>query len=318
MKNNFLFEINQEHTGLRLDVFLQIKFPDFSRSKIKHLIENNNVLINNKPAFKSGIKLKENTKIEVMIEDCVQPLTKPENIPLEIVYEDSDLAVINKPQGMVVHAGNGNHEKTLVNALLFHIKDLSGINGVLRPGIVHRLDKNTAGLLLIAKNDNAHKSLAKQIENKTCKRTYVAILEGNVKTDTGIIETYITRNPKNRTVMATTEKPENAKLAITEYRVLERFSGYCLVEFNLKTGRTHQIRVHCKEVLKFPIAGDVEYGGHTPKILFKKDAKSLGQYLVAKRIEFSHPTTNKTMAFEINVPAYFEVLLNRLRENQKN
>lgn len=317
MSEIFNFSVEKDNSNTRLDLFLQKQFPDFSRNKIKMIIEKNNVTINNKIPTKSGVIVKENDKISIEIEDNIPLDAKPENIPLNIVFEDGDLAVINKPQGMVVHAGNGNYDKTLVNALLFHIKDLSGINGVLRPGIVHRLDKNTAGLLLVAKNDTSHKDLAKQIETKTCKRTYVAILDGNVKNDSGIIETYITRNPKNRTTMCVTQNQTNAKIAITEYKVLERFPNYSYVEFNLKTGRTHQIRVHSKEVLHCPIANDIEYGGHTPKVLYKKDEKSLGQYLVAKQIQFTHPTTKQQMNFEIDLPNYFQILLKRLREIKK-
>lgn len=299
---------------MRLDLFLQEKYNQHSRSHIKNWITNGCVFVNGKLPKKSGQEISETDEIVVNIPEDKAPSTKPENLPLEIVYEDKDLAVVNKPQGMVVHAGNGNFEGTLVNALLFYIKDLSGINGVLRPGIVHRLDKNTSGLLLIAKNDKAHINLAKQIEEKTCHRNYLAILEGNVKEDSGIIETLINRNPSNRTIMTT--KTTDGKKAITEYKVLKRFKENCLVKFSLKTGRTHQIRVHSKEVLHHSIVNDIEYGGSPSKFLHKSDEKSLGQYLVAYKIEFMHPTTNKKMIFEIKPPKYFETLLSRLEERE--
>jgi len=301
----------------RLDIFLQEKFAEQSRSHIKNWITNNNVFVNGQVAKKSGQILKENDEVLVNVPQNIETKATPENLPLEIVFQDEFLAVINKPQGMVVHSGNGNFNGTLVNALLFHIKDLSGINGVLRPGIVHRLDKNTAGLLLVAKNDFAHIDLAKQIENKTCERKYLAILEGNVKQDSGIIETHIDRSTKNRTLMAVCDN-EKGRVAITEYKVLERFENFCLVEFSLKTGRTHQIRVHCKEVLHHSIVGDTEYGGSVCKLIYKSDEKSLGQYLVAYKIKFVHPKTKKEMEFVIDLPEYFKILLEKLRKNLEN
>lgn len=306
------FIVNNENSNKRLDVFLQEQISDFSRNKIKGLIDKKCVKVDNFFPSKSGQMLKSGQLVSVEIPAPTKIETKAENLEIEIVYQDDDLAVINKPQGMVVHAGAGNAEHTLVNALLFHIKNLSGINGELRPGIVHRLDKNTAGLMVVAKNDFAHKILAKQIEEKTCHRQYIAILEGNVKEDSGTISTHISRHKKNRKIMAVCNDTEG-KIAITEFKVLERFSGYTLAQFNLKTGRTHQIRVHCKDVLHCPIAGDVEYGGHPPKVLTKKDPKSLGQYLVSEKIEFVHPRTNKTISFSIPLPPYFEALLYRLK-----
>ena len=310
---NKIFITTSADKNRRLDNFLQEQIPDFTRSKIAGLIEKGLVKIGGKIATKNGEKLKENQTIEVEIPAPVSLDAKPENLPLEIVFEDDDLAVVNKPQGMVVHAGSGNTDKTLVNALLFHIKNLSGINGVLRPGIVHRLDKNTAGLLVVAKNDFAHTRLAAQLANKTCRREYIAIVEGDVKTDEGTIQTHIARSPKNRKIMAVCDESAG-KVAITNFLVLQRFQNHTLMQFNLQTGRTHQIRVHCKDVLHCPIAGDIEYGGHTPKVLKKTDPKSLGQYLVARKLEFLHPRTNKLMTFEINPPEYFEVLKNRLSQ----
>ena len=307
-----VFFTTEEDVNKRLDAFLVEKLQNQSRNKITGLIKQNLVTINQKPPEKNGQKLKKNQKIEVVLPKPVSMDAKPENLPLEIVYQDEDLAVINKPQGMVVHAGAGNRNKTLVNALLFHIKNLSGINGVLRPGIVHRLDKNTAGLLVVAKNDFAHKKLALQLADKTCKREYLALVEGHPKTQKGTIITHIARHKKNRKIMTVCEENEG-KLAITNFEVLQNFEGYSLIKFNLQTGRTHQIRVHAKEVLRCPLAGDSEYGGRTPKILNKKDEKSLGQYLVAKKLEFLHPRTNKRMCFEIPLPAFFQTIINRLK-----
>lgn len=309
------FIVKNENVGKRLDVFLQENNKEFSRSYIKTLTQENKVLLNGIVPKKSGEKLKLNDEIVLQDIELQIPSTEPENLPLDIVFQDSCLAVINKAQGMVVHAGNGNFSGTLVNALLYHIKDLSGINGVLRAGIVHRLDKNTSGLLLVAKNDNAHRLLAKQIEEKTCVRKYVAILDGNVANDSGRIETLISRNPKNRTLMTT--HVQDGKSAITEYQVLERFEKHCLVEFSLKTGRTHQIRVHCKEVLNHSITGDREYGGLPAKNLAKRDSISQGQYLHAYKISFKHPQTNKEMTFKAECPEYFKKLLTHLRQNEK-
>lgn len=306
------FQTLETDNGKRLDAFLVEKFPNETRSKMAGLIEANQVKINQQLPIKNGQKLKANQIIEVTFADPVELNAKPQDLPLEIVYQDDDLAVINKAQGMVVHAGSGNFDNTLVNALLFHIKNLSGINGVLRPGIVHRLDKNTAGLLVVAKNDFSHTRLALQLANKTCTREYYAILEGHPKESKGCIQTNISRHKTNRKIMAVCDENEG-KIAITNYEVLEYYQGYSLVKFNLKTGRTHQIRVHAKECLHCPIANDIEYGGHLPKVLTKKDPKSLGQYLVAKKLEFIHPRTEKLMCFEIELPQYFLALKKRLK-----
>ena len=301
MTNNFV--VDEQNANKRLDVFLSEVLPDVSRSHIKTLIEEQKVLLNGK-SKKSGEKLKIGDEIVVEIPQPKALETVAQNLPIEIVYQDNDVAVINKAQGMVVHPANGNDDGTLVNALLYHLDNLSSINGVIRPGIVHRLDKDTSGLLLIAKNDIAHKSLANQIETKTCKRHYLALVHGNFANDTGTIQTYIGRNPKDRKQMAVVEQ-DKGKIAITNYFVQKRFKGYCLVEFVLQTGRTHQIRVHSKH-LGHTIVGDEVYGHKD------KNFKTNGQLLHAYKIEFSHPTTNERILLECPLPEYFIKALNKL------
>ena len=296
------FLVKKEENKQRLDMFLMSKFENMSRSHIQNLIEKNQVLVDQK-AVKCGFSLKENQKVVITLPDPIKTDLLPEKIPLDVVFEDADLLVVNKAQGMVVHPANSVHSGTLVNALLGSVKDLSGINGELRPGIVHRLDKDTSGLMLVAKNDFAHKSLAKQIAEKTCLRCYWALVVGNVKKDEGTIETYIGRSKKDRKKMAVLNDGEG-RLAISTYRVLKRYSGYTLMEWILKTGRTHQIRVHAKHI-GHPIVCDPVYGsgekfGH------------IGQLLHSKRIKFSHPRTSKTMEFEVELPPYFENILKKL------
>ena len=298
-----IFQVEENDVGKRLDIFLHEKFSDLSRSHIKNMIDGGNVLLNGK-VVKAGEKLRLNGVVQAEKPVLQEVKTKPEDIPIEIVYEDDDLAVVNKPQGMVVHAGAGNTSGTLVNALLYRLKNLSGINGKLRPGIVHRLDKNTSGLLLIAKNDFAHNSLAKQIAEKTCKRTYIALLEGTLKEQEGVISTHIARDKKHRTLMNVCPETEG-KLAITEYKVLKYYNNCTLVEFNLKTGRTHQIRVHASRVLHRPIVGDREYNPTT---------KINGQLLHAYKLEFTQPRTGKQIVVTAPVPEYFEKVLKKLQE----
>ncbi len=286
----------------RADVYLS-SISDLTRSHIKKLFDCGNVKINSE-VCKAQKKVCLNDIIEIDIPENVNLDIAPENIPIDIVYQDNDVAVINKPQGMTVHAGNGTKGSTLVNALLYHLDNLSGINGVIRPGIVHRIDKNTSGLLVVAKNDKAHTFIAEQLTDKRCKRIYVALLEGNLKTDSGTIDTFIGRNPKDRTKMAVLDI---GRQAITSYKVLQRYDGYTLCEFSLLTGRTHQIRVHCKHI-GHPIVGDPEYGYKTQKF------KLNGQLLHAKELEFIHPTLNERVKFSAPLPDYFKKVLNKLKK----
>lgn len=297
--NNF-FLIDKENT--RLDILLSEKLPQFTRSHIKQMIEQGKVTLNGK-VVKAGAKGRLGDRVEYQIDE-VKPLeAKAQDVDFEIVYEDSDLLVINKPQGLVVHPCASTKEGTLVNGLLAKVKDLSGINGVLRPGIVHRLDKNTSGLMLVAKNDLAHVGLADQIKNKTCKRKYMALVNGHFKNDEGRIETYIERDKKDRKKMAVSDK---GKIAITNYKVVARYSRHDLVEFSLQTGRTHQIRVHCK-MLGHTIVGDDIYG--------KAEKGIDGQLLHSYSITFSHPRNGKEMTFEIGLPSYFEEYLKKIEAN---
>lgn len=289
----------------RADVFLSENLEGYTRSAVKRLFDGG-VLINGKPA-KPSSPVSVGDEAEVTLPDAAEYAAKPEEIPIEIVYEDEDIAVVNKPQGMTVHMGNGNFEGTLVNALLFRLDSLSGINGVIRPGIVHRIDKDTSGLLVVAKNDAAHLSLSKQIEEKSCKRTYLALLEGILKEDTGTVTTYLGRDPRDRVKMAVVS-PDKGKLAITDFTVLKRFKeGFTLCRFDLRTGRTHQIRVHAKH-LSHPVVGDPVYG-------VKKQKFNLnGQLLHAWRLRLTHPKTGEEMSFEAPLPDYFVKVLNKLEE----
>lgn len=288
----------------RADVYISELLDGRSRSSVKNLIESGYVKINGKTT-KPSHEININDIIEIEIPDAVEYSVKPEDIPLNIIYEDKDIAVVNKPQGMTVHMGNGNYEGTLVNALLYNLDSLSGINGVIRPGIVHRIDKDTSGLLVVAKNDAAHMSLSEQIAQKTCRRSYLALLEGNLKNDSGTVTTYIGRSPQDRVKMAVVS-PDKGKLAITDYSVVKRYEGFTLCRFDLKTGRTHQIRVHAK-YLGHPIVGDTVYGSKKQKF------KLNGQLLHAHKLTLVHPTTLKEMTFEAPLPDYFEEILAKLR-----
>ncbi len=292
-----------DNGGERLDVYLS-KALDFSRSKIQKLIDGNFVLVDGKiPKAKEQVKTGSVITVEIVEPKGLD--VKAVDIPLDVVYQDDDVAVINKPQGLTVHQGSGTGDETLVNALLYHLDSLSGINGVIRPGIVHRIDKDTSGLLVVAKNDTAHLSLSSQIEKKTCKREYIALLEGILKQDSGRIETYISRSTKNRTMMAVSS---SGRKAVTNFEVLERSNGYTLCKFVLETGRTHQIRVHSKH-LGHPIVGDVVYG-------YKNQKFNLGgQLLHARKLTFVHPTTNEEVEFFAPLPKYFKDVLKKLNFN---
>ena len=291
-----------ENDARRLDVFLS-ESSGLTRNHIQKLIAQGLVTADGKVITKPSTPVKADSAVEISLPPEI-PLDIPaQDIPLDIVYEDADLAVINKAQGMTVHPANNVYEGTLVNALLYRIKDLSGINGVLRPGIVHRLDKDTSGLLVIAKNDKAHVELQRQIQQKECRRIYVALLEGVLKSDSGFVDKPIGRSLSDRKKM---DIVANGRSALTYYTVLERFNNYTLVQFELKTGRTHQIRVHAK-FLGHPVVGDKTYG--YAKCRFALD----GQLLHAQTLTFTHPTTGKTMSFSVPIPPYFEKVLNTLR-----
>ena len=290
-----------EQAGERLDVYLS-KVLNHTRSSIKKLLEDGKILVNDK-IVKSGYKMAIGDFVLVDDEPKKELTATPQQIPLDIVYEDDDLLVINKPQGMCVHPAVGNPDKTLVNALTFHIKNLSNINGNFRPGIVHRLDKDTSGLLIVAKNDTAHLELARQIQTKECHRFYMAVLVGNLKQDSGQVATNIGRSKKNRQKMEVCDA-YHGKTAITNFKVIERLKGYTLVEFELKTGRTHQIRVHSK-YLGHPIAGDKVYG------IKNQDKELVGQLLTAYKIVFTQPTTKKQIEIKVDLPTYFNEFIKK-------
>jgi 23S rRNA pseudouridine1911/1915/1917 synthase len=301
--DSFEFNVDESSVGTRLDVFISNKFENKSRSYIQGIIEGQTATVNGK-LRKSNYKLKLEDAITLTIPDPVELNVKGEDIPLDVIYEDSDVIVINKPQDMVVHPAPGNYTGTLVNALLNHCKDLSGINGVLRPGIVHRIDKDTSGALVVAKNDNAHNSLAAQFKEHSATRSYLALVEGIIKSDEGTIDEPIARNPNDRIKMGVVE---NGKRAVTHYKVIERFESYTLVECNLETGRTHQIRVHMAKI-NHPLVGDLVYG-------FKKQRFNLkGQVLHAKKLGFIHPSTKEYIEFTSPLPDYFEKLIAKLKK----
>ncbi|WP_346868412.1 MULTISPECIES: RluA family pseudouridine synthase [unclassified Clostridium] len=297
------YTIEEENVGKRLDLFISENDVDMSRSFVQGIIEKQQVKVNGQ-IRKSNYKLKVGDRVQVELAEPVELQVEAEDIPLDIIYEDSDVIVINKPQDMVVHPAPGNYTGTLVNGLLHHCKDLSGINGVIRPGIVHRIDKDTSGVLVVAKNDKSHNSLAMQLKDHSMKRTYYAIVEGIVKEEEGTVRTNIGRHPIERIKMAVVK---DGKEAITNYKVLERFKSNTLVECRLETGRTHQIRVHMAH-LHHPLIGDQVYG-------YKKQKFKLqGQALHAKNLGFIHPTTGEYMEFDSQLPEYFQDILDKLRK----
>ena len=292
--------------AVRADLFLSEK-TGLTRSAVKKLAEEGHLFVDDVPV-KAGHVVKAGNRVRLDVPPPRPIRAQPEDIPVDVLYEDGDIAIVNKPRGMAVHAGAGRGDGTLVNALLFRLKSLSSINGEIRPGIVHRIDKDTTGLLVVAENDAAHLSLAAQIADKTCNREYLALLEGVVKEDTGRIETNIGRDPKDRLKMAVL--PVGGRRAVTEYRVVERFRANTLVHFILKTGRTHQIRVHAK-YLGHPVVGDPVYG-------YKKQRFELeGQLLHAFRLTLTHPRTGERMQFEAPLPDDFAHVLEVLRKEQQ-
>lgn len=287
----------------RIDKVLSDLLKEHSRSQIQQWLKDEHITVNGE-VTRSNYKVKEQDEISIDVPEPEELNVLAEDIPIEIVYEDDDLLVVNKPQGMVVHPSAGHQHGTLVNALLYHIKDLSSINGIIRPGIVHRIDKDTSGLLMVAKNDQAHVALAEQLKDKTSLRKYIALVHGEIAHDKGEINAPIGRSKNDRKMQAVIE---GGKPAVTHFEVLERFEGYTLVQLQLETGRTHQIRVHMKYI-GYPVAGDPLYGP-------RKTLKGNGQFLHAEMLGFKHPTTGQMMVFEAPLPDLFEKTLDQLRNN---
>ena len=297
-----------KEAGIRLDKFISCSETNLSRSAAVNLINNSGVTVNGKITDKK-YKLAVGDVVVVEVPDPVPYEAKAENIPLDIVYEDEYLIVVNKPKGMVVHPAAGNYEGTLVNALLYHCgESLSGINGVLRPGIVHRIDKDTSGLLIVAKNDFAHTHLAQQIKEHSFTREYEAVVYGNLKEDEGTVDAPIGRHPKERKKMCITAK--NSKNAVTHFSVIQRYKGYTHIRCRLETGRTHQIRVHMAS-LGHPVAGDTVYGVKNERVDFE------GQCLHARKIGFIHPKTGEYLEFCSDLPEYFKNFLTKLNNISK-
>lgn len=294
-------DLTADRAGERLDVFVVRKLPDLTRSRVQKLIEDGSVAVGGARA-KPSLRLEEGQRVRVAVPPPTEATASPESIALDVIYEDADLLVVNKPAGMTVHPAPGHATATLVNAILAHCDDLSGIGGVLRPGIVHRLDRDTSGVIVVAKNDPAHNALARQLKARTVEKTYVALVEGTPKPAEGVIDAPIARDPRNRQRMAIVE---NGRASTTAYRVIERFRGYALVEARPKTGRTHQIRVHFAAI-GHPIAGDRVYG--------KPSALVGRQFLHAKRIAFNHPRTSERVEFEAPLPEDLRNALEILRE----
>lgn len=302
MEQNDFF-VTDEIIGNRLDKAVTLLCADLSRNSAQQLIESGNILVNGVVSNKK-YTVSDGDIVTVNFPEPTNLSVEPENIPLDIVYEDEHLLVVNKPKGMVVHPAAGNYTGTLVNALLYHCGDsLSGINGVIRPGIVHRIDKDTSGLLVVAKNDVAHNGLAEQIKEHSFTRVYNTVVVGNIKDDFGTVDAPIGRHPKDRKKQAVTDK--NSKNAITHFEVLERFNGFTFLKVRLETGRTHQIRVHMA-YRGTPVAGDVVYGN--PKKTYGLE----GQCLNASTIGFIHPVTGEYLEFTTELPEYFKDFLRRI------
>ena len=303
--NEVIFDIIPEMEDERIDKCICGYMESLSRSYIQKIIKDGNVYVNGLPV-KANYKVRVEDKVRFIIPDSVEPDIPVQDIPLDIIYEDSDILIINKPKDMVVHPAPGHYEGTIVNAVMFHCKDaLSGINGVMRPGIVHRIDKDTTGSLIICKNDEAHNDIASQLKEHSINRRYRAIVWGRIKEDEGIIDAPIGRHPNDRKKMAINET--NGKHAITHYKVLERFDKFTYIECTLETGRTHQIRVHMTS-LGHPLLGDDVYSSA------KSPYKVNGQTLHAMILGFVHPSTKEYMEFEAPLPDYFEDILRKLRK----
>lgn len=299
MESKLIIDVSDEETGERIDSFLSGK-TEFTRTRIQQLIKDKNITVNGK-ATKSSYKIEENDEIAIEVPEAETTEIKPENIKIDIVYEDSDIAVINKQAGLVVHPAHGHYSGTLVNAILYHIKDLSGINGEIRPGIVHRLDKDTSGLIVIAKNDKVHTALTEMFQEKKIKKTYLAILKGKLNKSEGKIVTQIGRDKNDRKKMTVIDDAAKGKNAITNYRVISQNNLFTLVKVNIETGRTHQIRVHMR-YLGYPILGDSVYG--------RKDNEKR-QMLHAYKLEFLHPVTGRQMEFTGEIPEDFQKALKK-------
>lgn len=307
MANETIYNVNidEQNQGTRIDLVLSMALPETSRSFIQKLITSGGVSIDGQVCKSKKQKVEAGQEITIVVPEPEQLNVEAEDIPLEIVYEDSDVLVVNKPKGMVVHPAVGNYTGTLVNAVMYHCGDsLSSINGVIRPGIVHRIDKDTSGLLMIAKNDAAHNSLAAQLAEHSITRAYQAIVYNNFSDDEGTVDAPIGRDPKNRLRQAVTQ--QNSKRAVTHYKVLERLGKFTLIEARLETGRTHQIRVHMAHI-KHPLLGDFVYGPA------KNPYGVQGQMLHAKMLGFVHPTTGEYMEFESELPQEFQQTLEKLR-----
>ncbi len=293
-------KITEENVGIRMDKAIKNLLPDYSRAYISKCIDEEKILLNNKP-FKPSLITKQGDEITILDIEPKELEIAATNLNLDIIYEDKDIAIVNKPKGMVVHPANGNYENTLVNGLLYELDDLSEINGVIRPGIVHRIDKDTTGLLMIAKTDKASKSLTEQLKNHLCKRTYHALVYGVIQENKGRIHAPIGRSKEDRKKMAV---DKDGKDAITNFTVLKRFKNFTYIECQLETGRTHQIRVHF-EYIGHPLVGDQTYGR-------RKVIGDQGQFLHAKTIGFLHPSTNEFMEFDSELPQYFKDFMDTL------
>ncbi len=294
--------VSTEDKGIRIDKFISLKLENISRANIQKMIENGDILVNGE-TVKVSYKVEENDKIQIEFEEPKESHLEAEDIPLNIVYEDEDIIVVNKQKGLVVHPGNGNPNGTLVNAIMAHCKDsLSGIGGEIRPGIVHRLDKDTSGLLIIAKNDEAHLNIAEQIKNHEVKKTYLALVRGRIKEQEATIDMPIARDEKNRIKMAVDKK---GKSAITHFKVIKKYENYTFLEINIETGRTHQIRVHLSKI-GFPIVGDSVYSNG------KNPFGVEGQMLHSYKLEFKHPRTGEILKLEAKLPQYFQDVLDKL------